>query len=68
MSVKCEVRSAQVDVPAGAGATALHAAAGAGHTAVVDALLEAGADVDLQVGAARLVGLEEPCERGWRCM
>ena len=34
---------------AGGGATALHAAASAGHLAIVEALIQASADVDIQV-------------------
>lgn len=41
--------SAEPSVAAGAGATALHAAASAGHMAIVDALIQASADVDVQV-------------------
>ena len=42
--------SAECCVAAGGGATALHAAATAGHLAIVEALIEANADVDIQVG------------------
>ena len=41
--------SAEPSVAAGGGATALHAAASAGHLAIVEALIQAGADVDIQV-------------------
>ena len=44
-------------MPAGTGATAIHAAAGAGHTAIVEALLDAHADIDVQ---ASLLHLEKP--------
>ena len=42
---------------AGGGATALHAAASAGHLAIVEALIQAGADVDIQVTSARALSL-----------
>ena len=41
--------SAEASVAAGGGATALHAAATAGHLAIVEALVAANADVDIQV-------------------
>lgn len=41
--------SAEPSVAAGGGATALHAAATAGHLAIVEALIAANADVDIQV-------------------
>ena len=41
--------SAEPSVAAGGGATALHAAASAGHLAIVEALIQANADVDIQV-------------------
>ena len=41
--------SAEPSVAAGGGATALHAAASAGHLAIVEALIQASADVDIQV-------------------
>ena len=41
--------SAEPSMAAGGGATALHAAASAGHLAIVEALIQANADVDIQV-------------------